>query len=205
MIIRQATVKDTPSLADLVLASAPNTLAVTFDIDTEFSAIQFLKNSLAKPFGQYGYQNHWVAVQDYKIMGCISAWHRYLPDAFHQQTLASITDFYGLSQTLSVLEKSRVLKDCVPKPKEHEWCVGHLAVADCYQRQGVGSQLLKAMFDQALQSNKHTVSLDVQSHNRTALSFYLKHTFVLASESGTTQRMSDMGIGPHLHLVKTLT
>jgi ribosomal protein S18 acetylase RimI-like enzyme len=204
MKIRQAHHSDGHTLAQLVLSSAPDVLAVTFDISVKLSAINFLRSSLSTPHGQYGYSNHWVAEIDNRVVGCLCPWHRDLLSSFHQATLIQLAKFYGVDHAISVVKASQVLQDCIPKPKKHEWCIGHFAVLAQYQNQGIGSALLTLMHKQALNAGKLALSLDVECDNTQATNFYLRQGFVNKKNSGVSLRMQNLGIGSHFHLSKDL-
>ncbi len=204
MKIRQAHQSDTLALAQLVYSSAPNALAATFDINVELSAINFLRSSLFTPQGQYGYANHWVAEIDNQVVGCLCPWHSDLLSSFHQATLNQLTNFYGITHAISVVQASQALQDCIPKPEKHEWCIGHFAVLEQYQNQGVGSALLRLMNNQALTFGKLALSLDVDSNNKQGINFYLRQGFVNKKESDVSTRMQAIGIGSHIHLSKDL-
>jgi ribosomal protein S18 acetylase RimI-like enzyme len=204
MKIRQAVQDDVKVLGPLILCSAPVTLAATFDINPELSALNFLLSSLLTADGQYGYANHWVAEIDHQVVGCVSAWHSDLPNTFHQATLSQVTDFYGIAHALSVVQASQTLQDCIPKPQKHEWCFGHFAVLPQHQRKGVGTALLEGMHQQALTFEKSALSLDVDIGNAQAIDFYLGNGFVKTNESDVSTRMQALGIGSHFHLSKSL-
>lgn len=204
MDIRQAKQSDSNGLASLIFSSAPTILSAVFDVDDEYSAMNFLQTGLLSAEGQYGYANHWVCEINNQIVGCLSAWHSDLPDSFHQATLSCLATFYGMSHALPVVQASQALQDCIPKPTRHEWCIGHFAVLPEYQKQGVGSALLKLMHEQALSSGKLALSLDVDSANTQAIDFYLKQGFVQQNKSAVSPRMESLGVGSHLHLSKTL-
>jgi len=204
MKIRQAHQSDALALAQLVYSSAPNALAATFDINIELSAINFLRSSLFTPQGQYGYANHWVAEIDNQVVGCLCPWHSDLLSSFHQATLTQLTNFYGITHAISVVQASHALQDCIPKPEKHEWCIGHVAVLEQYQNQGVGSALLTLMHKQAITFGKLALSLDVDCDNTQAVNFYLRQGFVKKKDSGVSPRMQALGISSHLHLSKAL-
>jgi ribosomal protein S18 acetylase RimI-like enzyme len=205
MPIRQAQQADAQVLAELVYNSAPNLLTATLGIDNHYSALHFLTASLVKPEGQYGYKNHWVMTKNDYVIGCISAWHNQLSPGFHKATLKAITDFYGLEHALTILHINQTLKDCIPDITANEWCVGHLSVSDSYQRQGIGRALIESMCTYAQKHNKSFISLDVDCTNQGAIDFYLKLGFDKISGSSITPRMTDLNIGPHIHLTKTLS
>ena len=204
MKIRQAHQSDAYTLAQLVFSSAPDTLSATFDINVEFSAINFLRSSFLIPDGQYGYANHWVAEVDNQVVGCLCPWHSDLLSSFHQATLTQLADFYGIAYAISVVQASQVLQDCIPRPEKHEWGIGHFAVLAQYQNQGVGSALLTLMHKQAVTFGKLALTLDVDSGNTQASNFYLRQGFVKKNKSDVSLRMKALGIGSHLHLSKDL-
>jgi len=202
MKIRQANQSDAKVLGQLVFSSGPAALAATFDINDKFSAIKFLQYSLSTADGQYGYANHWVAEIDNQVVACLSAWHSDLAESFHQATLSQLTNFYGIAHALSIVQASLALQDCIPKPKKHEFCIGHFSVLEKYQKQGVASDLLRFAQKLAIASGKSALCLDVESTNSQAIDFYLNRGFIQESESDISQRMQALGIGSHLHLSK---
>jgi GNAT superfamily N-acetyltransferase len=204
MKTRQAKKSDVDTVGQLILSSAPVSLAAIFGVNDEFSALNFLHASFSFPDGQYGYANHWVAEIDNQIVGCLSPWHDDLPATFHQATLTALIGFYGIDHTLAVVQTSQALQDCIPKPQKYEWCVGHFAVLPQYQKQGVGTALLELMQQQALLSSKLALSLDVDCGNMQAINFYLHQGFIEISESGVSPRMQALGIRSHIHLSKKL-
>lgn len=204
MNIRQAKQADAKELAALVYSSAPLVIAAVFTINQELSAKNFIESCLLDAEGQYGYNNHWVAEVDNRVVGCISAWHSALPSSFHQATLNKLAEFYGVAHTLAVLQASQTLQDCIPKPQDHEWCIGHFAVSATYQKTGVGAALLKFMHEKALNFGKYELCLDVESINTRAINFYLNHGFQKNGESGVSLRMKTLGLGEYFHLSKQL-
>lgn len=204
MNIRQAKQADAKELAALVYSSAPLVIAAVFTINDELSAENFIESCLLGAEGQYGYNNHWVAEVDNRVVGCISAWHSALPSSFHQATLNKLAEFYGVAHTLAVLQASQTLKDCIPKPKNHEWCIGHFAVSATYQKTGVGATLLEFMHQKALNFGKSKLCLDVECINTRAINFYLSQGFQKISESGVSPKMKISGLGEYFHLSKRL-
>lgn len=205
MQVRRATAKDAPALAELIYGSAPTLLSAIFDIDTEFNAKQFLADSLQQAEGQYGYHNHWVSENQKRVVACVSAWHTDLAETFHQATLRSITQFYGLEQALAILRANQVIVECIPEIAIDEWCIGHVSVTPSFRKQGYANGLITAMAEQAISMNKTALCLDVEASNQLALDFYIKQGFVVFSESANTTAMQKLAIGVHLRLVKQLS
>jgi ribosomal protein S18 acetylase RimI-like enzyme len=204
MQIRQANRGDANTLAQLVFSSASIALTATFEINDELSVMNSLRSSLLTSDGQYGYANHWVAEIENQVVGCLCSWHSDLPDSFHQATLTHLMSFYGIADAISVVQASQALQDCIPKPKKYEWCIGHFAVFEQYQNQGIGSALLTFAHKQALTAGKLVLSLDVDGNNTHATQFYMKQGFIKINESTTSPKMKILGIGSHLHLSKNI-
>lgn len=205
MLVRQANKLDANQLAKLIFTSAPNLLSLVFTISPDFKAMDFLRASLTHPDGQYGYANHWVIENNQQVVACISAWTSEMPSSFHQATLASLVAFYSADDVLEVLLRGTVLQDCIPQPTHTEWCIGHVAVADKYQRQGLGKTLLTTMQQHALEQGKSCLSLDVDCTNSVAINFYLKQGFKTQNQSIVSAKMRTLGIGQHLHMAQNLT
>jgi len=204
MQTRQAKKSDAAILGQLVLSSAPASLAAIFDINDEFSVLNFLRSSFSFAEGQYGYANHWVAEIDNQVVACFSSWRSDLPALFNQATLTALIDYYGITHTLAVVQASQALQDCIPKLQKHEWCIGHFAVLSQYQKQGVGTALLRLMRQQAMTSSKLVLSLDVDCGNIQAINFYLRQGFIEINKSGVSPRMQALGISSHFHLSQKL-
>lgn len=204
MLVRRAKKTDASQLAKLIYTSAPQLLSCVFNISADIKVVDFLHVSLTKPDGQYGYANHWVIENDGQLLACICAWPSQLPAAFHQATLASLIAFYNADDLLDVIQRSEVLQDCIPQPTENEWCIGHVAVVETYQRIGLGKKLLATMQQQARSAGKTCLSLDVDCTNIAAINFYLRQGFKQQSQSIVTAKMHTLGIGQHLHMIKNL-
>lgn len=204
MLVRQARQSDASQLAELVFTSAPNLLTSVFSFTPNIRALDFLQNSLTSQDGQYGYGNHWVITIEQQLVACVCAWPSQLPASFHQATLASLLAFYSADDMLHVIQRSKVLQHCIPQPTEKEWCIGHVAVANSHQRQGLGKTLLATMQQQARSQGKSYLSLDVDCTNTAAISFYLQQGFIQQSQSTVSAKMQTLAIGQHLHMVKQL-
>tara|TARA_R110002153_G_scaffold20814_6_gene70325 strand:+ start:1636 stop:2253 length:618 start_codon:yes stop_codon:yes gene_type:complete len=204
MKVRLANQHDCESLSDLILASAPQSLTAIFDINSQFHCKGFLLSALANENGQFGYANHWVIEQQGAVIGSVSAWYSELDKTFHQATLHSLMQYYGAEHVLEVLSRSQLVQEFIPKPKAQQWCIGHLAVAESFQRQGAATVLLNVMSQAAKQHNKIELSLDVPIDNHSAITFYQHHGFKIQQQSILSQAMLDAGFSSHLHMGKSL-
>mgnify|MGYP003647649043 CR=1 FL=1 len=204
MIIRGACQHDAPQLAALIYASGPVLIESVFGFDQQHTAQDFLLSAASHEFGQYGFANHFVAVENEQVLGSVCAWHTELSASFQQASLHSVVTYYGLERCLEVVSRSQIIKHFIPPPQAHEWCIGHLAVLTQYQRQGIATQLLQFMAGLAEKNGKTMLSLDVSTDNQSAIEFYKQQGFSLQSTSELTLEMQDLGFATHLHLHKKL-
>jgi len=58
-----------------------------------------------------------------------------------------------------------------------EWELENIAIAAAFQRQGIGNQLLSALFEQARQAGSESIYLEVRESNAAARSLYEKAGF----------------------------
>lgn len=202
MLIRKARQQDALLLSQLIYASGSQVLDTVFG--QQPICQDFLHSALQQADGQYGFNNHWLAVDGDKVLGSISAWHHELGEQFHQASLKRVIDYYGIEQGLDVIARSQILRQFIPPPQAEEWCIGHLAVFAPHQRQGVASQLLSYMAKAAIKHHKTLLSLDVGQDNQGATAFYLRHGFSVTACSELTPDMQQLGFSRHLHLQKSL-
>ncbi|WP_340677201.1 GNAT family N-acetyltransferase [Paraglaciecola sp.] len=205
MIIRQAHQQGISVLAELIYASGPQAFDALFTFNNNDNPQDFLLSALQHKDGQYGFANHWLALKNDKILASVSAWHTELNSDFHQATMRSVVEHFGLEQSIDVVARSQVVKHFIPAPQAHEWCIGHLAVLPQYQRQGIASQLLQFMGALALQKGKSTLSLDVSQDNLSAIQFYQQLGFNIETTSALSPEMQRLGLTRHLHLSKLIT
>ena len=204
MNIRSACQQDAPLLAKLVYAAGPQVLQSVFGLNQDYNPQDFLLSALHCADGQYGFANHYVAVENEQVLASVCAWHAELSTSFQHATLHSVIEYFGVEHSLEVVARSQVVEHFIPPPQAHEWCIGHLAVLPQHQRQGIASKLLQFMSQLALQNNKTTLSLDVSSNNQGAIEFYLQQGFSLQSTSELTKDMSRFGFVPHVHMHRQL-
>jgi ribosomal protein S18 acetylase RimI-like enzyme len=205
MIIRPACQQDISLLAELIYASGSQVLESVFRFNNQHNPQDFLLSALQYKEGQYGFANHWLALKNDKILAVVCAWHTELNSDFHQATVNSVVEYFGLEHSIDVIARSQVVKHFIPTPQPHEWCIGHLAVLPKYQRQGVASQLLQFMGELALQKGKSTLSLDVSQDNHSAIQFYQQLGFNIVTTSELTTEMQHLGFTRHLHMCKLIT
>lgn len=172
VVVRQAAAKDMESAVPLLLDAAENLLTCIFGNGNRDDAFAFLSAAWLRGTGQYGFENHWLACVGEDIVGIASCWHDGLPEHFDRNTLAAITDYFGIDEALEVVMRSQQHTIALHCPLVLEMSVGHIAVAAGARRNGVGTALIRFMERKARALGKLSLILDVEEHNHGAVRFY---------------------------------
>lgn len=170
--LRAAREEDYQAATQLLLQSGERLLTEIFGNGDVAQTCRYLAFAWQQGPGQYGFQNHWVAESGDTLVGLLTCWDDQLPADFDRATLSSITDFFGLDQSIDVVMRSQRFSAALHPPMATELGIGHLAVAEAARRQGVGRALMNWAEQQARQRGKFAVVLDVASDNQAAIAFY---------------------------------
>ena len=169
--------EDAIDLSALILSSAP--ILLPHLLGDEQQALVFMRRAAQLPDGQYSASRHHVIYQSRQAIACMTLWHDGLPPSFHQNTLHSVKQLLSTQTLLHFLRENIQLKNVFVPPKQHELCIGHLAVEKSRQRSGMGKLLIEYAISQAKCFQKTHLVLDVDAHNDQALNFYAGLNFVL--------------------------
>jgi ribosomal protein S18 acetylase RimI-like enzyme len=207
MNIRTATKQDSDLIAPLVLSSGKTTLSVMLG-GVERSSVQaldFLKQAISQPEGQFGYNNHLVVCDaDDATLAVGCCWGDTPKAGFRESTMESLIDYFGVLETMNVLECSQQVAKIIPGPKSDELCLGHIAVGKKRRRQGVATKLLDYFSHYALTQNKHKLVLDVEATNIPALMFYRQYGFSEVARTEPDASAATLGLTAHWHMRKDL-
>jgi ribosomal protein S18 acetylase RimI-like enzyme len=208
MNIRTATQQDSDVLATLILSSGETTLSVMLG-GPECSSSQtldFIKQAISQPDGQFGYKNHIVVTDSEGSIAAVGCcWRDTAKAGFRESTMASLIDYFGVLDTMNVLECSQQVAKIIPGPKSDELCLGHIAVSKAYQRQGVATQLLNHFSHYASTHNKRKLVLDVESTNVAAIALYRRYGFTEVAYSEPDESAAALGLTAHWHMQKELS
>lgn len=188
----------------LILSSAPEALPRLFSQQTaqqQYSAQSFLQQAFLQQQGQFGFGNHWVieVKGNLAAIGCV--WEREMGEEYVQATLQSMTQYYQGPDVLDVIQRCQSLQHVFARPIADEACIGHIGVAEPFQRQGLCSELLSHLAARALDLGKQSLTLDVKQDNVSAISCYQKFGF---TAQRTTLDNSSMNLGTYIHMRKKL-
>ncbi|BFT32000.1 hypothetical protein D210916BOD24_31760 [Alteromonas sp. D210916BOD_24] len=175
--IRQGAASDVAQTAPLILSAAESLLTCIFDESRDKTADGYLSHAWQLGGGQYGYKNHWVAVQGERVLGVVTSWHSRLGVQFDRATLDSITSYFTLDEAIMVLMRNQTVAVGLTPPTNTELMVGHLAVSEDNQRNGIGSLLIDTMQRRAEKLKKRKLVLDVEIANIAAIRFYQRLNF----------------------------
>ena len=202
--VRQANAVDGKDAVALIISSAPvalNRLFSQHTVERDYLAKIFLIKAFAEQAGQFGYGNHWVIEIDNKVAAIGCGWQFDMGETYVQATLESMTRYYQGTDVLEVLHRCQALQQVFARPGVDEMCVGHIGVADEFQRQGLCSQLLAHFESLAKANNKQALTLDVKQDNFAAIHCYQRFGFKVVR---TTQDASPMSLGIYVHMRKML-
>lgn len=178
--IRQGVATDVAHTTPLILNAAESLLTAIFGHNTNKTAEGYLAHAWQQGGGQYGFKNHWVAVNasdDSHVIGLVTAWHSKLGAAFDRATLDSITSYFTLDEAMTVLMRNQTVAVNLTPPTNTELMIGHLSVAKAGMGKGIGSALVDHMQARAQKLKKRKLVLDVEITNIDAIRFYQKNNF----------------------------
>lgn len=201
MYIRPASALDAKVAAPLIFNSAKTSLAALLGLQQDRQVIAFLEHAFSIPDGQFGFANHWVVEQQSSSIAVGCSWHNQLSSNFHQATLLSIHQHFGLAKTLQIVDNSRMLSQIVQPPIEDELCIGHIGVVTQWRRKGVATLLVEHFVKQAKQAGKKQLCLDVEQSNGGAIQFYQQKGFIFDSLKSPNRAAQAAGFTAHDHML----
>jgi len=188
VMIRKGQPGDADVAAPLILSAAEALIAAVFGHNDKQTALNYLMHAWEHGDGQYGCHHHWVATQEDKPLGVVTAWHTKLGAAFDRATLDSITSFFSMDEAISILMRNQTIAVKLTPPTPNELMIGHVAVVASAQGLGVGRKLIEHMVDYGITLNKQKVVLDVELKNTAAIRFYQRLQFNEDSVNGSFVR-----------------
>ncbi|WP_395338734.1 GNAT family N-acetyltransferase [Ningiella sp. W23] len=178
--IRKGQASDSKVLASLILSSAEPLLPYIFG--SRQAAYEYLCLAGKEVDGQYSSARHYVAEtrtlpSNQEVKGCMSLWHHEMPSSFHQATVTSLSNHLCAQQLKHIISINDALARLFLPPSDTQLCIGHLAVANECQGEGIGGQLIAHAVECAKNMSKSVLVLDVDVQNHQAVGFYEKHGF----------------------------
>lgn len=175
--VRSARKDDVGDAVPMLLAAGKRLLIDIFGSGDAKATTDFLSFAWQQGNGQFGYKHHWVCLAEQSLAGLVTCWHDSLPANFDRDTLATITDHYGLDGAIDVVMRSQLYLASIEPPSSNELAMGHVAVAPKHQRKGIGLALVTFMEEKARELKKETLYLNTELDNDGAIAFYKRLGF----------------------------
>ncbi|BBP81302.1 N-acetyltransferase [Pseudomonas sp. Pc102] len=184
LTFRPATPADAPAIAPLVYRSGPAAFDHAFARNGH-SAVDFLRWTLAREAGEFGYKAHWVGEQDGRIVATGTAFSGEANLRNSLAALGQIIGFYGLGAA-SVIRRGLQLERIIQPPPAATCYLAHLGVEDGLTGQGIGRQLIDHLLQQGRHAGLQRAALDVSATNPRAQALYERLGFVVEHERPST-------------------
>ncbi|WNC67838.1 GNAT family N-acetyltransferase [Thalassotalea nanhaiensis] len=192
--IRAAHINDTTPAINYIFSSGPLAFNYVFT-----QPLKFLKESFLRGRSQFGFQNHHVAIFNEQVVASIACFDRNEALSMEIGCILDMLKFYRWHFPAAAFRGLR-FERIVPKPVRHSLYIAHLGVAEQYQGQGIGKQLISWAIEKARKQGYQSVTLDVAKSNIQAEKLYLS----LGFEQIAYRKSSITGISDHATLIYNL-
>lgn len=180
--LRPATPEDVDAAVPLIYSSGPACFDYTFSHRTRLDAIAFLRRAFRRPRGEFGYQNHIVAVLGDEVVGTGTAFSGSDARKFMLPMIASILAAYGPLEGAGVMWRGTQVEQIVQPPKGALHYIAHIGVATEWRSRGIGSRIVSHLIDCGRELGRHTAALDVSVENPRAQALYERLGFRVTKE-----------------------
>ena len=204
LIIRPCTAEDVDDIIPLMFSAGPDAYRFVFSVDSELQALDFLRASFIKGNGEFGYRDHFVAVDNDEIVALVGMRSAQDNLKYTLSAAGSIFKFYGLFNGLRVVSRGLRFERIVSPPHKGVVCLHNLGVKEGLRGKGYGRQLIDWFVQQAGEQNVRTVGLDVAETNPRAKALYLGLGFTVKRVTqGTLRNQYGRGV-THEYMEHTL-
>ncbi len=179
--IRPARALDAESMAPLVYSSGREAFDLLFERRGR-KAVDFLKYSLARPGGFFGYEAHVVAILDEQVAAAAAF---FTNEGYLKRDLITSLQalfFYGPLAVPGTVQEGKVVKRLLPPPGKNALYLGDFGVREDCRGHGIGAQILDYGRQKARESGL-AYELDVSVSNPRARALYERYGFKAVSES----------------------
>ncbi|MFT5710114.1 MAG: ribosomal protein S18 acetylase RimI-like enzyme [Halioglobus sp.] len=171
--IRPCTAEDVDDIIPLMYSAGPDAFKFVFSVHSELQVLGFLRASFVKGDGEFGYKDHFVAIENDQIVALVGM--RSAQDNLKYTLCAAggILKFYGLFNGLRVISRGLRFERIVSPPHKGVLCLHNLGVKEGLRGKGCGRQIIAWFMQQASKQNVKVVGLDVAETNPGAKALYL--------------------------------
>ena len=170
MIIRKATVTDTPYIVPCILLAMEEIVYRFIGEANHKKALAFLTSLVAESGNQYSYDNCFVATDSSQILGA-----------------ALVYDGARLKELRApVVQKIKLMFDKLfhfeDETQAGEYYIDCIGVNPMAQGKGIGTKLLQFLIEEFVEKRRETLGLLVDKDNPNAKKLYLKLGFEIVGE-----------------------
>jgi ribosomal protein S18 acetylase RimI-like enzyme len=163
----------------LMYSAGPEAFRYVFSVDYAEQATDFLRYAFVKGSGEFGYEDHIVAIDNNIIVGLVGRRSSSQNFIYTVAAAKQIIGFYGIFTGLKVIFRGLRFELIVSPPTKGRVCLHNLGVCPDSQGKGYGQQMIKHfMANEKNKKNTH-VCLDVAATNPRAKSLYQRLGFVV--------------------------
>ncbi len=181
LIIRPCKPEDVEDILPLMYSAGPDAFRFVFSVNSELEAMDILRASFVKGDGEFGYRDHFVAVDNDEIVALIGMRSAQDNLKYTLSAASSIFKFYGIINGLRVISRGLRFERIVAPPHKGVLCLHNLGVKEGLRGKGYGRQLIAWFIEQAGKRNETAVGLDVAETNPRAKALYLGLGFTVKS------------------------
>lgn len=181
LIIRPCTAEDVDSAIPLMYSAGPDAFRFVFSVRSELEALDFLRASFVKGDGEFGYRDHYVAIDNDEIVALVGMRSAQDNLKYTLSAASNIFKFYGLSNGLRVVSRGLRFERIVSPPHKDVLSLHNLGVKEGLRGKGYGRQLIAWFMQEAGKQNVTAVGLDVAETNPRARALYMGLGFTVKS------------------------
>jgi ribosomal protein S18 acetylase RimI-like enzyme len=163
----------------LMYSAGPEAFRYVFSVDYAEQATDFLRYAFVKGTGEFGYEDHIVAINNNVIVGLVG--RRSSPQNFTYTVAVAkqIFSFYGLFTGLKVIFRGLRFESIVSPPAKGRVCLHNLGVCPVARGKGYGQKMIEHFMATEKKMKTTHVCLDVAGTNPRAKSLYQRLGFVV--------------------------
>lgn len=186
---------DVDEVIPLMYSAGPESFRYVFSVDYQDQAIDFLRFAFVKGKGEFGYNDHRVALHNNTIVGLVGRRSSKQNLTYTFAAAKQIFGFYGLFKGLKVIVRGLRFEAIVSPPPKGRVCLHNLGVSPASQGKGYGQQIIEHFVANEKKVNTTHVCLDVAATNPRAKLLYQRLGFiVIAHKQGTLKNKYGRGV-----------
>ena len=171
-----------------MFSAGPEAFCYVFSVDYQDQAVDFLHHAFQRGGGEFGYNDHSLALEDGKPVALVGVWHPKDNMAYMLDALKKIVAYYGPIKGLRVLTRGLRFEKIVSPPKNNTLCLHNLGVAEGLRGTGIGSKAIEHFCELARKQGIETACLDVAGTNPRARALYERMGFSVVRHNAGGQK-----------------